>query len=124
MFCQNICIFSGRLGADPEEVTTTNGTVIKIALAVDDPYKNKDGTWESNTSWADIDYWEYEKGKGPGNFIRTLKTGDVVHVHCKYQKKTKTLDDGTNRAFVSFKLRDIFTDDTGKSQETFQRRAV
>ena len=46
MFCQNLCIFSGRLGADPEEKVLDWGTVLKFGIAVDMPRMDKTtNTW-------------------------------------------------------------------------------
>ena len=44
MFCQNLCIFSGRLGADPEVKEFDWGTVLKFGIAVDMPRMDKPQT--------------------------------------------------------------------------------
>ena len=106
MFCQNLCIFSGRLGRDPEPKDVGNSIVWKLGLAVDNPRKTDDG-WDSNTSWADLEYWENPDKGGLGNLIRGLKKGDVLHVHASYRKTVKETEAG-NRSYVSFRITNLY----------------
>lgn len=48
----NICMFSGRLGKEPEIVTFNNGgRKASFSLAVGHSYKDKEGNWHRNTEW-------------------------------------------------------------------------
>ena len=101
MFCQNLCIFSGRLGQDAQLKEFDWGNVIKIGIAVDMPKRDPNTQeWGSETSWVDCEYIDNKEGTGKGKAILKLLKGDVVHVHCRY-KKTK---DG----YVNFRIVDIF----------------
>ena len=114
MFSQNLCIFSGRLGSDPEPKEVGSSTVWKMGLAVDNPRKTDEG-WESNTSWADLEYWENPDRPGLGNVIRRLSKGDVLHVHASYRKTVKESVEG-KRSFVSFRVRDIYPEVKPRSE--------
>ena len=115
MICQNICVFSGRAGKDPESISVGESTVIKFPLAIDSPKRLQDGSWDSNTSWAALEDWE--QGEATiGNRIRKIGKGDVVSVHCTYRTNKKEID-GVNRTFYSFKIQNVFLTET-KKQET------
>lgn len=51
----NICILSGRIGAEPE-ITDLKGGRQKAAfsIAVENPYKDKDGKWHNDTEWHNV----------------------------------------------------------------------
>ncbi len=116
MICQNVCVFSGRVGNDVEVIGLDSGAkILKFPLAIDRPSKKEDGTWDSNTSWADMEYFENTES-GIGNRIRNLEKGQVVAVHCSYQEKKKEID-GVNRSFKSFKVQNVFTEPKKRDQE-------
>ena len=119
MFCQNICIFSGRLGDAPNPKEIGNSIVWKVGLAVDSPRKTDDG-WENQTSWVDLEYWENPDKAGLGNTLRKLEKGDVVHVHTTYRKTTRETDDG-NRSYINFRITQLYPEQKprteGKSSE-------
>ena len=124
-FCQNHCHLQGRLGADPEAQKVGSASVLKFSLAIDDPKKNEDGTWDNNSSWADCEYWENMEGSAMGNVIRNIKKGQMVPVHAKYKKTRKENDAGEARYFISFRIRDVYTySPKESSSEEGKRRQI
>ncbi len=115
MICQNMCVFSGRVGRDPEEVSVGEAKVLKFSLAIDSPKKNDDGTWDSNTSWADLEYWENAEST-IGNRVRKITKGDIVAVHCQYRTKKKETENG-NRTYHSFRVNNVFLENKPKKVE-------
>ena len=118
MFCQNLCIFSGRLGGDPEATKVGDATVWKMGLAVDAPRKTDEG-WESNTSWVDLELWENVDGYGAGKgiVVRKIKKGDVIHVHTSYRKVVKDTDNG-KRSYVTFRVLNIYPEESARRNGT------
>ena len=108
MICQNMCILQGRLGSKPEQASVGEATVHKMSLAIDSPRRDKDGNWESNTSWAECEYWENSQS-AMGDKIRKLEKGQVVVVHSQV-RAVKKEKDGVNRTFVSFRINNLFSD--------------
>lgn len=48
----------GRLGAQPEYVTTEGGkTLARFSLAINSGYKDKSGNWVDDTQWHNINAW-------------------------------------------------------------------
>lgn len=49
----NLCMFTGRLGADPETRYTTSGSAVtNFSLATNQSWKNKDGEKQEKTEWV------------------------------------------------------------------------
>ena len=49
----NLCMFTGRVGKDPDVRTTTTGkTVATCSLAVSDKYKGNE-----STEWVNLEFW-------------------------------------------------------------------
>lgn len=44
----------GRIGQDPEIITTDNGKIAKFSLATDESYKDKNGNKVEQTEWHSI----------------------------------------------------------------------
>ena len=107
MICQNVCIFSGRVGGEPEAISLDNGaSILKFSMAIDRPTRKEDGSWDSNTSWADMEFYEASESS-QGNKIRSLQKGQEIAVHASYQEKKNEID-GKNRSFKSFKVQQVF----------------
>ena len=112
MFCQNLCIFSGRLGQDPELKPLEWGNAIKFGVAVDMPKRNPETQeWSSETHWADCEFMDTKEGTGKGKAILNLSKGDVVHVHCRYTKKNN---------FVTFRVVDSFPEQKPRDNQGYQ----
>ena len=74
----NKVMLLGNLGEDPELRSTQGGSsVLKIRIATNDRYKDKEGEWQERVEWHSIDVW----GKRPEELTLTylyLATGDEV----------------------------------------------
>ena len=76
----NHCIFSGRLGADPEiKVVGENTSLCRFSIAVSRPYKDKK-TGERGTDWVQCTAW----GKTAEMIHNMFKKGDGIQVLCEY----------------------------------------
>ena len=108
MLCQNVCLFSGRVGGVPEPQEVGNSTVYKFGVACDDPYKDNDGEWHNGTSWVNVEHWVGEGNRNTAmtNRVLDLRAGDVVIIQTQYKAITKEGDNG-KRTFHSFKLRNL-----------------
>lgn len=55
----NKVILIGNVGKDPEIKYTPSGTCIaKFSLAVNEKYKDKDGSWQEKTEWVNLIAWQ------------------------------------------------------------------
>jgi single-strand DNA-binding protein len=79
----------GRLGQSPTLKKLTNSIVCNFSVAVDENYKQADGTWtEGQTSWHEITSW----GKTAERANAQLKKGSIVSlegrlVYSDYEKQ-------------------------------------
>lgn len=70
----------GRLGKDPEVRTLESGVqYAKFSLATDEPYKDKNGEWQSNTEWHNIVLWRELAERAE----KQLKKGYLIYVEGK-----------------------------------------
>jgi single-strand DNA-binding protein len=84
----------GNLGKDAEKKTTPNGDVVNFSIAVNEVWKDKDGTAHKNTDWFQIQVW------GPlAKFAATLKAGTPVIVEGKIKPETYTADGVEHKTF-------------------------
>jgi single-strand DNA-binding protein len=84
----------GNLGKDAEKKTTPNGDVVNFSVAVNEVWKDKDGTAHKNTDWFQIQVW------GPvAKFAATLKAGTPVIVEGKIKPETYTADGVEHKTF-------------------------
>ena len=69
-------------------------------------------TWVNETSWANCEFIESKDnfGKGKGKTIRSLRKGDVVHVHTRFQNKDK---------FITFRVVDIFPEQKPREDSSY-----
>ncbi len=80
----------GRLGAQPEVVTFESGkTVARFSLAVKESFKDKQGKWQDETQWHNINAW----GKTAELMQKLLNKGQEVLlegrlVNQSYETKT------------------------------------
>ncbi|MCO5259375.1 MAG: single-stranded DNA-binding protein [Crocinitomicaceae bacterium] len=80
----------GRLGMQPEYVTTGNGKALaRFSLAVNSSYKDKEGNWKDETQWLNIKAW----GKTAELVKNLLAKGQEIVVEGKlvnnsYESKT------------------------------------
>ena len=84
----------GNLGKIAEKKTTPNGDVVNFSIAVNEVWKDKDGTAHKNTDWFQIQVW------GPlAKFAATLKAGTPVIVEGKIKPETYTADGVEHKTF-------------------------
>lgn len=109
----NRCIFTGRLGADPELRTTATGvSVCSLRLAVERP-KAK-GAEHGETDWLDIIAWRQQ-----AEYIsRYFTKGRKVLVECSARTRTWEDKDGNKRKTVEFVATDIFPADSRPEKAT------
>lgn len=80
----------GRLGAQPEVVTFDSGKMVaRFSIAVNESYKGKDGKWQEDTQWYNINAW----GKTAELAKKILDKGQEVIIEGKlvnssYETKT------------------------------------
>lgn len=75
----------GFLGQDAEEKTFESGrTLIRMNIATDESYKNKNDEWVTNTTWHNVTYWKNKKNM---NFD-FLKKGALISVTGKLNTRT------------------------------------
>jgi single-strand DNA-binding protein len=72
----NRCIFTGRLGKDPETAPAGSTTVTKFSLAVTDKWKDDKGEKQERTNWVNVAVFN---GNGQ-NVAGILKKGNHVLV--------------------------------------------
>ncbi|PYY03975.1 MAG: single-stranded DNA-binding protein [Acidobacteria bacterium] len=57
--CVNTVILLGNCGRDPEIKKTASGKpVAKLSLAINENYKDYQGTWQQRTQWISIVAWQ------------------------------------------------------------------
>lgn len=75
----------GRLGADPEARSTTNGsTVVTFNLATDESYKDKNGQKVDRTDWHRIVVWD----KLAEICKQYLTKGKLIYIEGKLQTRS------------------------------------
>lgn len=107
----NSCIFTGRLGADPELRTTAGGiSVCAFTLAVNRP-KPKDAK-ESETDWLPMVAW-----RQTAEFMtRFLTRGNKVTVEAVARTRTWTGKDGKTHKTVEFQVEELVAADGKPAQ--------
>lgn len=73
----NKVMLLGSLGADPELRVTSGGqSVLKMRLATNERYKDKNDTWQDRTEWHSVVLW----GKRGDALARILRKGSSLFV--------------------------------------------
>lgn len=87
----NLVVLTGRLTADPELKTTTNGTsVCSFCIAVDRRYNSGE---EKQTDFINIVSW-----RGTAEFVsKHFKKGDLIGIEGSIQTRKYTDKNGENR---------------------------
>ena len=84
----------GHLGQDPEIITIAGGTsLVKVSIATNEPYKDKNGDFQNNTQWHNLVAW----GKLGERMSTKLSKGNYVLVTGKIENKTWEAKDGSKR---------------------------
>lgn len=91
----NICALQGRLARDPElRQTNTGKQVATFTLAVDRGRKDANG--KSVADWIPVIAWE----RAAEFAYKWLTKGQMVAVDGRFQSRTYTAKDGTNRTVL------------------------
>ncbi len=77
----------GRLGKDPAIEVKGQHQLLRISIATDDSYKDKDGNWQNGTDWHNVTLWN----KQAEYVAKFARKGAVVMV--KGQMKTRKWQD-------------------------------
>ena len=89
----NRVFLTGFLGKDPEfKNLENNKAVVRLSIATDDGYKDKNGEWISNTNWHSVILWN----KAATN-AKSLRKGDKVFVQGQNTSRTWQTEAGENR---------------------------
>ncbi len=101
---RNTAQLIGRLGADPEVRTLTNGNkVTNFSMAVDDSYKNSKGEKVDRAYWFNIVAW----GKIGEIAAEYLSKGEETVIEGKLTNRSYEAKDGTKRYVTEVVLNEI-----------------
>ena len=90
----NLCIFTGRLGADPEHRTTRNGDPItNFRMAVGKNWKDRDGNKQESTEWVPVTCFN----KGLCKLLEYAQKGSRVWVSGRFQTRQWEDQEGNKR---------------------------
>lgn len=97
----NNCSFSGRLVADPVlKVFDSGMQVARFTIAVNRRFKNKDGQWENDPSFLDMEVWD----SSAKIFVERYKKGDYVLITDASVRTDRWVDkEGKNRSKLCFR---------------------
>lgn len=94
----------GRLGAQPEYVTTESGRALaRFSLAVNAGYKDKTGNWVSDTQWHNINAW----GKTADLVKRLLSKGQEIVVEGKLINRSYETKSGERRFSTTVEMNEF-----------------
>ncbi len=90
----------GRLGKDPEKLTTRNGTAYAVfSVAVDRRWKGRDGSPKNETDWFNVEAW----GKVGEICQKYLEKGKLVYLEGRLRTR-KYEHEGITRYFTTVVL--------------------
>ncbi|MBU2020023.1 MAG: single-stranded DNA-binding protein [Bacteroidetes bacterium] len=87
---------TGRLGQNPElkkAGAKKDFSYLRLSLANNDSYKNKEGEWVDNTQWINLIVW----GKTAEKMASRVSKGSEIHVSGKL--KTSVYGEGTEKKY-------------------------
>lgn len=89
----NLCIFSGKLVADPELKYVPSGTaVVNFCIAVNRRFKDNAGNWQDEAAFLEMEAWD----SAAENISRNWRKADGIIVECSVKQRTYT-DKETNK---------------------------
>lgn len=109
MQANNVCIFTGNLGADPETKETKAGIVVKLRMAITRNTKEKETDWISLTAF----------GKTAETADKFLKKGSKIVATASFREEKFTDKDGNKRNSYSFLLDNFQMLDSKKDSEDY-----
>jgi len=94
----------GRLVADPELRHTPNGTpYCRFRIAVNRPYKDKQGNWKEDTLFIDIITWNTSAER----IVERFNKGDRVLVEGSLRQDTWETENGEKRSRIEVRAERI-----------------
>lgn len=106
----------GNLTADPELKTTKTGTnVLKVGVAVNRRWKNKQDEWEEQPSFFDVNAW----GELADNVAQSLTKGSRVIISGRLEQQTWENKEGQKQSKVV-----LVADDIGVSLRKAQVQGI
>jgi single-strand DNA-binding protein len=86
---RNIAEFQiiGRVGS-----IKTVGTTVRVSLAANYPFKDKDGEWKDNTHWNEVTIFQDSMR---GYIDKHLSKGDLVHARGRIKQSSYVKDEET-----------------------------
>jgi single-strand DNA-binding protein len=95
----------GRLGTDAEVTTTQGGArLMKLNIAVDMSYRNKDGEKVERTVWVRATQWNIKENSTLQNY---LKKGTQVFIEGEPSANGYTNKEGSVAASLEVKINDL-----------------
>ena len=84
----------GRLGADPEIRTLSNGTMVaRLRLATTENYRDRAGQWQEETQWHDVVVWRHLAEKAQ----KYARKGSLLYLEGKLTHRKWEDKDGSPR---------------------------
>lgn len=98
----NLCIFVGRVGKDPEKRFTPGGQEVAVfSLAISERQRQDDGSYaDSEPTW--VNFTAY--GKTAELVNRIVKKGQKLVAHSQYTSRKYTKEDGSQGYYQGFRL--------------------
>lgn len=94
----------GRLGSKAEVQNVGAGfSLVKLALATSESYKDKSGEWKDNTQWHNLVAW----GKVAENMAKTTDKGTEVVIEGRLVNKTYESKSGEKRYTTEIEVSDF-----------------
>jgi single-strand DNA-binding protein len=103
MACVNKVILLGRLGADPESRSFSNGgRVVNLRIATSERYKDRDGNAQERTEWHSVAIFAEPLGDIAEKYLRK---GDQVYLEGKLETRKWQDQAGADRYSTEVVLR-------------------
>lgn len=93
----NRSMFTGRLTRDAEAREVGSGYIVSLAVAINNPYQDKDGNWHNETAFVDVKVF----GKAADR-ARDLAKGEQVYIEGSIRQESWEKD-GQKRSKLLFK---------------------
>ena len=97
----NYCFFVGKLASDPELKEVGNTVVVNFALAVEEHWKEKDGTKNNRVDFFNFEAWD----SGASTIAKIFKKGDIIAVESEARQHKWDGKDGTKRQKVVYRVK-------------------
>lgn len=101
----NLCVFTGRLGRDPELRNLSNGEAsCSSSIAVSRKWKDKNsGEQKEQTTWVPLSFY----GKVAELFCKYCTKGSQVRVTGEFSVRKYTDKDGNEKQITEIKVQDL-----------------